>query len=490
MMSFRAAPWSRVARLVSTTSRHGRALYSTTPASSTSTGSSKALRYIAAAGLVGVPGLWWLSNEKNPSSAVPSFKSHASTEVPFERGLSPNEVTKCLSKDSFSFQVGNVPGVSRYDGAQLPSNTICEDTFIHGTLPSPLQDGSTWGTWAVFDGHAGWQTAEVLTKSLLPSVQASLSQAKSASGSTTVSDQTIQDAVAAGFVNLDNAIMKAGVDALQKDAPLQDRLKTAAVGYAGSCALLSLFDPTTNALHVACTGDSRAVLGQQNADGTWGATALSVDQTGSNEDEIARVNREHPGEKSIFKGGRVLGLMVTRAFGDGRHKWPVSVQQDLADKLGIPPPLDAKRYEVKTPPYVTAEPLVTTTKLDPKRPSFLILGSDGLWDNISNEHAVELVGKWLSSNAGAIKDAQNSSTKREAFDFGQFKDKVSFAFEKDRTTVQDGNAAVHLLRNSLGGNHEEMVSGRVSAEPPFSRYIRDDVTIQVVFFNVPGISSK
>jgi pyruvate dehydrogenase phosphatase len=37
--------------------------------------------------------------------------------------------------------------------------------------------------WAVFDGHSGWQTADLLTKQLLPFVRRKLSEAKPASNS-------------------------------------------------------------------------------------------------------------------------------------------------------------------------------------------------------------------------------------------------------------------------------------------------------------------
>lgn len=57
----------------------------------------------------------------------------------------------------------------------------------------------------------------------------------------------------------------------QSTEPLQDKVKKLAPAYAGSCALLSLYDSVTSTLHVACTGDSRVVLGQKQPDGEWEA---------------------------------------------------------------------------------------------------------------------------------------------------------------------------------------------------------------------------
>ena len=83
---------------------------------------------------------------------------------------------------------------------------------------------------------------------------------------------------------------------------------------------MGLYEHKGSTLKVACTGDSRAILGRQNAAGIWEAMVLSVDQTGHNKDEVARLRSEHPNEPDMIKDGRLLGLAVTRAFGDGIWK--------------------------------------------------------------------------------------------------------------------------------------------------------------------------
>lgn len=60
------------------------------------------------------------------------------------------------------------------------------------------------------------------------------------------------------FTHRDDAIIKQALDISRGEEPLQDKLKKLVLGYAGSCALLSLYDPATSMLHVACTGDSKA----------------------------------------------------------------------------------------------------------------------------------------------------------------------------------------------------------------------------------------
>lgn len=78
---------------------------------------------------------------------------------------------------------------------------------------------------------------------------------------------------------------------------------------AGSCALLALYDSANNILRVANTGDSRAVLGRWDvAINCYVTEPLSVDQTGYSKGEVARLEREHPGEQVVGpETGRVHG---------------------------------------------------------------------------------------------------------------------------------------------------------------------------------------
>ncbi|PYI33278.1 protein serine/threonine phosphatase 2C [Aspergillus indologenus CBS 114.80] len=447
--------------------------------------SSPAIRvgYLTTTALATTSGLywWWSSGKRSPAENLV-------VEPPF----TPEDVTRILSKESYSFSVRDIPGIDRHDGAQLASNSPCEDRLTHAKFPSPWHSNNNpWMAWAVFDGHAGWQTAELLQNQLIPSVRHSLSQVTADSdGNKSLADEdAIQCAISNAFVNLDDAIFKTAVEASQNNQPLHQRVRDLLPAFAGSCALVSIFDPDTSALHVACTGDSRAVLGQQQPDGRWEAIPLSIDQTGSNEGEIARICSEHPGEEDIFKDGRVLGLMCTRAFGDGRWKWPVELQQDLRRRFYGPAPL-TPRYDVRTPPYVTAEPVVTTVKIDLTRPLFLIMATDGLWDMLSSQQAVDLVGKWLSGRARTEKESGSSpAASDKPFDFGHFRNGVDWKFVEDRTTVQDDNVAVHLVRNCLGGSDLELLAGRLAFAPPFSRTLRDDITVQVVLFGVAGLQS-
>jgi pyruvate dehydrogenase phosphatase len=139
----------------------------------------------------------------------------------------------------------------------------------------------------------------------------------------------VQRAIIKGFKDLDDSIIKTALDTSQSEESLQEKVKKLAPAYSGSCALLSMYDSTAGTLYVACACDSRAVLGQQRPDGGWEAMLLSVDQTGKNKEEVARLYKEHPDEEDIVKNGRVLGIGVSRAFGDGLWKWPIEFQKDV-----------------------------------------------------------------------------------------------------------------------------------------------------------------
>ena len=144
------------------------------------------------------------------------------------------------------------------------------------------------------------------------------SHSKKSTGELTSSE--IDQAIKEAFVLLDRDIIEGAAAAIEGNRFLNDAMSEVAPSYSGSCALFSLYDPESRTLKVASTGDSRAVLGRRNVDGDWEAMALSIDQTGYNKDEVARIHAEHPGEPDVIKDGRVLGMAVTRAFGDGVYK--------------------------------------------------------------------------------------------------------------------------------------------------------------------------
>ncbi|KAI1312135.1 phosphatase 2C-like domain-containing protein [Xylaria venustula] len=428
-----------------------------------------------------------LTQTHNTTITTPDLDGQGkSPQIAYTNPPTLDDVTQQLNEHKFTVR-GAPGGVDRYDGAQLASNSPCEDAFMHGSFTNPFgarQDNSKWMAWAVFDGHCGWQLSDLLKTQLMPFVRRSLEDAQPADKDE-VSEETVQQALKNSFTTLDDALVKSATAIIESDLPFAEKARRLEPAYAGACALLALFDPQSRKLHVASTGDCRAVLGKKTEDGKWLATALSEDCTGATPSEVARIKAQFPDEPNVVQSGRVWGLQPSRTFGDGMWKWTATLKRNLRHHFnGLSLPSHTRYKDYKDGPYVTAEPLVTTTQVpEPEkgRPSFLILATDGLWDTMSSEQAVDLVGKWCDRQQ---KGASVVKSEKPSEDFGPvvLGWKQQCKYEDRKATFRDDNAAVHLMRNGLGGAHEEMVRGALAFRYPNSRDIRDDITVQVVFF--------
>ncbi|KAG1679125.1 hypothetical protein FOA52_000480 [Chlamydomonas sp. UWO 241] len=189
---------------------------------------------------------------------------------------------------------------------------------------------------------------------------------------------------AAASVGMDAAARGGGASgnmsvamALRRAFQETDSLVCAADAGAGSTAVTAVICRST--LWVASVGDSRAVLCRGGA-----AVALTEDHKPEREDEAARV--QAAGGRILFnRGARVGGVLaMTRALGD--HHLRCS--------------------------GVVAEPDVSVTARDRVHDEFLLLASDGLWDVMSNQEAVNLASRCLER--AAARGAKRSAACRVA----------------------------------------------------------------------------
>lgn len=305
----------------------------------------------------------------------------------------------------------------------------------------------------------------------------------------------IDAAIKKGFVRLDDEIVHGSVKKTMKMNSKRLAAELLAPAISGSCALLSFYDSSSKLLRVACTGDSRAVLGRRGPNGKWTATALSEDQTGATPSEMARLRAEHPGEEFVVHNGRILGgLEPSRAFGDSIYKWSKKLQERIKrDFFGRSPPA-----LLKSPPYVTAEPIITTTKIEPEKGDFVVMATDGLWEMLTNEEVVGLVGRWLEAQpktaAGVGVNGQSNpwitgwfsgpeksipiegtaaaggSVKGQRKPIRQ--SQWNLDENENRFVVEDKNAATHLIRNALGGKNRDLVCALLTLPSPHSRRYR------------------
>lgn len=338
---------------------------------------------------------------------------------------------------------------------------------------------------------SGWTTSAKLRNVLISYVARELNTTYKAAATDpsalTPTSDAIDAAIKQGFVRLDNDIVYNSVDKVLKSNSRRAAAELLAPALSGSCALLTFYDSQSKDLKVAVAGDSRAVLGRRSASGKWTATALSEDQTGGTPSEMKRLREEHPGEPNVTRNGRILGqLEPSRSFGDAFYKWTRDTQDKIKRQFfgRTPHPL------LKTPPYVTAEPIITTTKVDPSQGDFLVIATDGLWEMLSNEEVVGLVGQWVEqqrSGAGGnqawlkswfgfdnkklpVESSQPTETDGQRRPIRQAQYDIAGA--ASRFVVEDNNAATHLVRNAMGGKDKDMVCALLTLPSPYSRRYR------------------
>jgi pyruvate dehydrogenase phosphatase len=413
--------------------------------------------------------------------------------------LDEAQVSEKLRQYEESYFVNRGKGVTRYDICQLPSNSPIEDDRAEEIVQVPImQDNNIktstdWMFFGVFDGHGGWTTSSKLRDQLIGYIIHELGTIFKPANDENLryvpNSATIDQAIKNGFLKLDHEIVNKNIEKLLNDNNKAKAAELLMPALSGSCALISFFDSNSKMLKVAVTGDSRAILGSFK-DNQWTVRQLSIDQTGSNPTEVARIISEHPDEPKVIKNGRVLGtLEPTRAFGDCRYKLPASIQERIYKQFF------GRRLPnyLQSPPYVTAEPVITTTKINPENNDFLVMASDGLYEMLSNEEIIGLVVKWMEREKMVKPQSSlwnvfrsNENTLPEVVDVTNDKSSKKPIRKTSKTgnfLLEDANVSTHLIRNALSnGGSREQTSMLISIPNPVSRRYRDDLTVTVVFF--------
>lgn len=150
---------------------------------------------------------------------------------------------------------------------------------------------------------------------------------------------------------------------------------------------------------------------------------------------------------------------------------------------------------LKTPPYVIATPVITHQKIslpnpessEPKPSSslkFLVLATDGLWDELSSEEVVALVGGYFAGLKGTISKSSLSALVPTSAGSPtvQGKEGAKGNAQQGSWAFVDGNVSAHLIRNAFGGGNEDELRKNLSIPAPHSRKWRDDVTVTVVWW--------
>ena len=124
----------------------------------------------------------------------------------------------------------------------------------------------------------------------------------------------------------------------------------------------------------------------------------------------------------------------------------------------------------------------STESPTPRAQRFIVLATDGLYDQLENEEIVALVGAHLEgirsvqSRKSLLSHISESTPNGVNVGHTHSPRQQPERGEPDPFIFEDGNLGTHLIRNALGGAKREQVSAMLSIPAPLSRRYRDDVS--------------
>lgn len=257
--------------------------------------------------------------------------------------------------------------------ASFESNAPTEDRF-------DLRDHPGHVYAAVYDGHGGSKTSQFLQDEFYSAIF------------TPALAERAGDAAAA-FEACIPAADSAYTDKAKRDRDWQAL-------FTGSCLVACYVDKKQMAVTLGNCGDSRAVMGQEE-DGILSALQLTSDHSADMDDERHRIRTAFPADKDVVEetwdeyvleySHRVKNFArFTRSLGDVQLKDPECARKfnSLSTGFTIAP------LPSRDKPYILTTPQVVFHQLH-RKDKFLIVASDGLWDEISSDQAVFATGHFI-----------------------------------------------------------------------------------------------
>ncbi|XP_050226390.1 probable protein phosphatase 2C 68 [Mercurialis annua] len=243
--------------------------------------------------------------------------------------------------------------------AVVQANEIIEDH-------SQVETGRDATFVGVYDGHGGPEASRFISDHLFKNLM------RFASEKGTISEENLRSAFSAteeGFLTL-----------VRRTCSIKPLI--AAIG---SCCLAGVIWRGT--LYVANLGDSRAVIGCLGRSNKIVAEQLTKDHNASMEEVRQELKSLHPDDSHIVvkKHGvwRIKGIIqVSRSIGDAYLKKPEFSVDPSFPRFHLPEPIRR--------PVLTSEPSIYSRVLRPAD-KFLIFASDGLWEHMTNQEAVDMV---------------------------------------------------------------------------------------------------
>ncbi|KAG8374277.1 hypothetical protein BUALT_Bualt11G0114800 [Buddleja alternifolia] len=336
----------------------------------------------------------------------------------------------------------------KFSMAVIQANGLLEDQSQIESGPLSFLDSGPCGTFVgVYDGHGGPETSRFVNERLFPNLKKFASEHKE------LSANVIKNA----FLATEEEFLSL----VRQQWSIKPQLASV-----GTCCLVGVI--CDGLLYVANAGDSRVVLGRIDK-GVGGVTAiqLSKEHNASFESVRDELRILHPDDSQIvvLKNKvcwRVKGIIqVSRSIGDAYLKRSEFNKEPLLPKFRLSKPFSK--------PILSAEPSISIHKLSPKD-QFLIFASDGLWEHLSNQEAVDIVNSYPRHGIARrlVKEALCVAAKKREMRYSDLKKierGIRRHFHDDITVV-----VVFIDQSSIHktSSHSSAVSVRGGLGVPFS----------------------
>ncbi|XP_042004377.1 probable protein phosphatase 2C 38 isoform X1 [Salvia splendens] len=252
--------------------------------------------------------------------------------------------------------------------AVIQANNVLEDQCQVESGPMSYMEAGPQGTFVgIYDGHAGPEASRFINNHLLENIKRYTFESREMSA----------DVIKNAYLATEEQFLSM----VKKQWEIKPQIASV-----GSCCLVGVV--CDGMIYTANAGDSRVVLAAVEKSGKQvKAIQLSDEHNASVESVREELRSLHPEDPKIVvlkhNVWRVKGVIqISRSIGDAYLKSAEFNKPPLIAKFRIPDPFEK--------PILLAEPSIHVHKLQ-HGDQFLIYASDGLWEHLSNQDAVNIV---------------------------------------------------------------------------------------------------